>query len=125
MKATTEAIRSMLECIASLRIATEPVIAPAATLSRMSALLEAIESAAALVLAGRGPAPTARGCGAGATIPAGGRPELIRPPRARARATRPGRAPHARGARPHPSPRRRAPPWCARRLLRLPRPPGR
>src|SRR5256885_13868527 len=70
MNATIDAIRSMLECIASLRIATEPVIAPAPTLSRISALLEAIESAAARVFAGRGPAPAARGSGGGATIPA-------------------------------------------------------
>src|SRR2546423_15710020 len=102
MKATIEAIRSMLECIASLRIATEPVIEPAATLSRISALLEAIDSAAARVFAGRGPAPAARGSGGGATMPAvvpGGPP--LRTPRP-ARGHPPALAPPGRagGQRP-------------------------
>ena len=47
--ATIDAIRSIAECIASVRIATEPVIAPAASLSTIRAEFEAIESAAARV----------------------------------------------------------------------------
>src|SRR2546429_5950711 len=97
MNATIDAIRSMLECIASLRIATEPVIAPAATLSRISAVLEAIESAAAPVFAGCGPAPATRGSGGRATIPAAARPDLIRPPPAPEPASRPAREPPAPG----------------------------
>ncbi len=43
-------MRSIDECIASVRIATEPVIAPAAIFSAMRIALEAIDSAAARVL---------------------------------------------------------------------------
>jgi hypothetical protein len=50
MKAITEAIRSIIEWSASLRIATEPVIAAAASFSAINALFEAIETAAALGL---------------------------------------------------------------------------
>src|SRR6185503_13003065 len=42
-----EAARSTAEWIASVRIATEPVIRPAATLSAISDVLEMIETAAA------------------------------------------------------------------------------
>ena len=48
----------MLECIASVMIATEPVTTPATTLSRISAELETIETAAARDFAR--PAPAAR-----------------------------------------------------------------
>jgi hypothetical protein len=44
--ATTEATRSMLECTASVRIATDPVIVPAMILSRISSELEMTDSAA-------------------------------------------------------------------------------
>ena len=44
-----EAIRSMPEWIASVRIATEPVAAPANSLSAISSVLETIETAAARV----------------------------------------------------------------------------
>ena len=44
--ATIEATRSMLECTASVRIATDPVTDPAITLSRISAEFEMIDSAA-------------------------------------------------------------------------------
>ena len=45
MKAMTEATRSISEWIASVMIAIEPVIAPAASLSAIRIELEAIESA--------------------------------------------------------------------------------
>ena len=45
--ATIEASRSIAEWIASVRIATEPVTAPATSLSTISAEFEPIESAAA------------------------------------------------------------------------------
>src|SRR3954447_20373499 len=48
MNAITDAIRSIIEWSASDRIATEPVIAAAASFSAISAELEAIETAAAL-----------------------------------------------------------------------------
>jgi len=44
--ATIEATRSMLECTASVRIATEPVTDPAITFSKISAEFEMIDSAA-------------------------------------------------------------------------------
>ena len=47
MNATIEAIRSIAECIASVSRATEPVIVPATTLSRIRKLFDAIDSAAA------------------------------------------------------------------------------
>src|SRR5436190_16413237 len=46
-KAITDAIRSTIEWIASLRIATDPVIAAAASFIAISVELEAIETAAA------------------------------------------------------------------------------
>ena len=46
-----------LECTASVRIATEPVIEPAATLSRIRTEFEATDSAAVLVFSGGLPAP--------------------------------------------------------------------
>src|SRR4051812_8305836 len=49
-------MRSIEEGIASVMIATEPVIAPAASFSAMSAQLEAIDSAAARVLITPAPA---------------------------------------------------------------------
>ncbi len=60
MNAITEATRSISEWIASVRIAIEPVIAPAASLSAISSALETIESAAAPLLVRitvRSPAP--------------------------------------------------------------------
>ena len=51
-KATIDAIRSIEECRASVRMATEPVIAPAANLSRIRIVLETIDRAAAGVRAG-------------------------------------------------------------------------
>ena len=42
-----EASRSMPECIASVRIATLPVSTPATSLSAISSVFEAIETAAA------------------------------------------------------------------------------
>ena len=48
--ATIDATRSTDECIASVMIATEPVIAPAASLRTMRIEFEAIDSAAAPVL---------------------------------------------------------------------------
>jgi hypothetical protein len=56
MNATTEAIRSIAECIASVSSATDPVIVPATTFSRISALLDAIDSAAARDFDGTAPA---------------------------------------------------------------------
>jgi hypothetical protein len=50
--ATIEAMRSVAECSASVRSATEPVMVPAIALSRMSAEFEATESAAAPVFDG-------------------------------------------------------------------------
>ncbi len=50
MKAITEATRSISEWIASVTIAIEPVIAPAASFSAIRIELEAIESAAAPLL---------------------------------------------------------------------------
>src|SRR5687768_4694604 len=47
-----EAIRSTLEWAASVTIAIEPVIAPAASLSTIRTMLEAIETAAARALRG-------------------------------------------------------------------------
>jgi hypothetical protein len=49
-KATIDATRSMLECTASVRIDTEPVIDPATTLSRIRTELEATDRAAVLTL---------------------------------------------------------------------------
>ncbi len=46
-KATTEAIRSIIEWSASLRIATDPVTAAAASFRAINAEFEAIETAAA------------------------------------------------------------------------------
>ena len=46
----TEATRSISEWTASVMIAIEPVIAPAASLSAIKSALEAIESAAARLL---------------------------------------------------------------------------
>ena len=50
MKATTEAIRSISEWTASVTIAIDPVIAPAASLIAIRSELEAIDSAAAPLL---------------------------------------------------------------------------
>ncbi len=50
MKAITEATRSISEWIASVRIAIEPVIAPAASFSAIRVALEAIERPAAPLL---------------------------------------------------------------------------
>src|SRR4051812_4396108 len=46
-----DASRSTAECIASVTIATDPVIAPAASLSTISTVFDAIETAAARLLA--------------------------------------------------------------------------
>ena len=56
----TEATRSISEWIASVMIAIEPVIAPAASLSAIRIALEAIESAAAPLLLGHGAASASR-----------------------------------------------------------------
>ena len=55
--ATTEAIRSIAEWIASVTIATEPVTAPATSLSRISVAFETIESPAARRLRRAAPSP--------------------------------------------------------------------
>jgi hypothetical protein len=58
--AITEASRSMLECTASVMIAIEPVIAPAASFSAIRIALERIDRPAARVLLGlwaAGPIP--------------------------------------------------------------------
>src|SRR4051794_5334792 len=49
--AMNDASRSIDECAASVRIATEPVTTPAATLSAINRVFDAIESAAARVFA--------------------------------------------------------------------------
>src|SRR5437660_537602 len=51
MYATIEATRSMLECTASVRIATEPVTVPATTLRRINPEFESTDSAAVRCLA--------------------------------------------------------------------------
>ena len=57
----TEASRSIDEWIASVRIAIEPVIAPAASFIAISAAFDAIESAAApLLVRITAPTPSAR-----------------------------------------------------------------
>ena len=68
-KATTEATRSISEWTASVRIAIEPVIAPAASLIAIRSELEAIESAAAplLVRIIAAPEPPRRRSGAAAS----------------------------------------------------------
>ena len=48
--ATIDAMRSTAECIASVMIATDPVIAPAASFSAMRIVFDAIDSTAARVL---------------------------------------------------------------------------
>ena len=69
--ATIDAMRSIAEWIASLAIATDPVIAAAAIFSAMSAALDAMDTPAALVLLGR------RSSGRAGAV-------LIRPPARRA-----------------------------------------
>src|SRR3954470_20474229 len=60
-KATSDAIRSMLEWIASVMIAIEPVMTPAASLRAISTEFETIDTLAARVLGGICAAgPTAR-----------------------------------------------------------------
>src|SRR5437763_15358638 len=51
--ATTDASRSIAECTASVRIAIEPVTAPATIFSTISVALDAIDSPAARVFVGR------------------------------------------------------------------------
>src|SRR5438067_5067412 len=58
-KAITEAIRSTIEWSASLRIATDPVIAAAASFMAISVELDAIETAAAAGLLTRASADAA------------------------------------------------------------------
>ena len=70
-----EATRSVAECRASVSSATEPVMAPAIALSRMSAEFEATESAAAPAFDG---SPL---IGSPALVPAGG--SAARGPRGR------------------------------------------
>ncbi len=82
-KATIDAIRSMLECAASVMIAIDPVTAPAATFSTIRTLFEMIETAAARCL-GR--------CAYGPMAPTG---SIIPAPRRPARAA--AAAPRARG----------------------------
>ena len=81
-----EAIRSIAEWIASVRIATEPVAAPANSLSTIRKALEAIETAAARVRSW--PVDAVRAW------------PVTRP------ATRAGRARRGPGGRSRPSPRR-------------------
>jgi hypothetical protein len=86
--ATTDAIRSTLEWIASVMIAIEPVIAPAAILSAIRVAFEMIETVAARAFGGA--------CAAGPIAPAAAasRPRGLT---ARLRSARAAPVPRGRG----------------------------